>query len=134
MKKWRAALLSLALIGCATPQRDITPAIMGSWGGDHIELIVGELDADVQFDCAEGAIFGPYSIKTDQTFEWPGTFTRGTGGPVRADEHSPPAQPALYYGRLNGPEMTLSAKLDDGTVIGPFNLERFRESKLTRCL
>ena len=134
MTKWRAALLSLALLGCATPRLDVTPAVTGSWGGAHIGLSVGELDADVQFDCAEGSISGPYAVKPDRSFEWPGTFTRGTGGPVRVDMPSPPARPALYYGQINGPQMTLSAKLDDGTVIGPFDLERFREPQLTRCL
>lgn len=130
------ALLSLA--ACSSlpaAQRDITPAFQGTWGGPHIGLRVGTLDTLVEFDCAEGGFTAPYLINNDGTFEWYGTFTGGTGGPVRVGEE-PPAVRAIYTGlfRGSGGDMTLQVKLDDGRVIGPFTLQRFEEPQLTRCL
>jgi hypothetical protein len=106
---------------------------MGTWGGPHIGMTVGELDSDVEFDCAEGTIFGPYSVAGNGSFEWPGKFKRGTGGPARVGQE-PPEVGATYAGIVRGPEMTLRVKLDDGTTIGPFTLERFKDPQLTRCL
>lgn len=127
-----AALALLALAGCATA-RDVTPALMGTWGGEHIELIVGSLDSAVVLDCAEGTIFGPYSVDRSGNFEWIGDFTRGTGGPERVGQE-PPSVPATYSGVLRGPEMTISITLADGQSLGSFNLTRFEEARLTRCL
>jgi hypothetical protein len=132
--KQLASLALIFLAGCTTTQRDITPAFQGSWGGRHVGLMVGTLDADVQFDCAEGAIYGPYLVKMDGRFEWIGSYTRGTGGPARAEEEGPPPINAVYAGMINGPEMTMSVRLEDGQVLGPFRLERFKEPQLTRCL
>lgn len=122
-----------ALAGCATPDRNMTPALMGPWGGQHIALTVGAIDSDVQFDCGEGAIFSPYLVSADGSFEWPGNFTRGTGGPVRQGQEQPAVE-ATYVGVVTGPAMTLSVKLGDGTTIGPFTLARFQDAQLTRCL
>ena|SRR5215210_1870160 len=129
----RPAGLALALAACATPSRDVTPALMGTWGGPHIGLTVGELDSDVQFDCAEGTILGPYSVSGDGSFKWPGMLTTGMGGPARLGQE-PPAMGATYVGVVRGPEMTLSVELDNGSTVGPFKLERFKEPQLTRCL
>lgn len=126
------ALLVIALAGCATI-RDATPALLGVWGGQHIELTVASLDSAVDFDCAEGTIIGPLTVAKDGRFDWGGTFQRGTGGPVRVGQE-PPKEPAHYVGVTRGGEMTLSVRLDDGQVIGPFTLERFKDAQLTRCL
>lgn len=123
----------LALAGCATPQRDITPALQGSWGGRHIGLMVGTLDTDAEFDCAEGTIYGPYLVNNGGRFSWEGTFKRGTGGPVRVGQ-GPPERAAKYKGVFRGGDMTLAVKLDDDTTIGPFTLERFKEPQIFRCL
>jgi hypothetical protein len=99
---------------------------------------VGALDALVEFDCAEGGFTAPYTVKGDGTFEWDGTFTRDTGGPVRVGQfevrEEPPPMRAIYSGVIRGPIMTFSVKLEDGTTLGPYALERFREPQLTRCL
>lgn len=131
--KRRSVWLAILLTGCATPSRDITPALQGNWGGEHIGLTIGTTDTDVQFDCAEGTIFAPYLVNMDGTFNWGGTYQRGTGGPVRVGQQ-PPEVPAQYVGETRGGEMTLSVRLDDGQVIGPFQLERFQDAQLLRCL
>ena len=77
-----AVAAAISLASCATasaPQRNVTQALEGSWGGQHISLNVGTLDAEVEFDCAEGAIFGPYVVDHDGRFSWPGTFRQITG-------------------------------------------------------
>lgn len=132
MNKTAAAAL-LALAACATAQRDISPAFQGIWGGQHIGLQVGTLDTFVAFDCADGAFAAPYVISQSGSFEWDGTFTRSTGGPVRVGQEPTPVH-AVYFGVVRGPLMTLSVKLDDGQVIGPFTLERFKEPMIVRCL
>lgn len=128
-----AVLAALILAACTTTQRDITPAFQGTWGAAHIGLRVGTLDTLVEFDCAEGAFSGPYFVNDDGSFEWGGTFTPGTGGPVR-EGAEPPSEPAAYSGRFNGGEMTLQVRRGNGQLIGPFTLERFREPQLTKCL
>ena len=127
----------LALAACVSvpaAPRDITSGLLGTWGGPHIGLRVGTLDTQVEFDCAEGGFTAPYLVNRDGTFEWNGTFTRGTGGPVRVGAE-PRSVHAVYAGAFRGGgAMTLRIKLDDGQVIGPFTLERFKEPRLTRCL
>ena len=132
-----ALFLSALLAGCTSvpaAQRDITPALQGTWGGSHIGLRVGTLDTLVEFDCAEGGFVAPYLVNGDGTFEWDGTFARGTGGPVRVGVE-PPEVHAIYSGAIGGGgEMTLRVRLDDGQTLGPFTLERFKDPQLTRCL
>lgn len=130
-----AALTLLALASCATaPPLDNPYDLVGVWGGQHASLTVGTLDASVEFDCAEGMVVAPYHVAGDGSFEWDGTFVRGTGGPVRVGE-VPPEEHAVYAGMVNWPDkMRLSVKLDDGLVLGPFQLRRGAESQLTRCL
>lgn len=127
---------ALALAPCSTAsatQRDATPALEGSWGGRHIALNVGTLDTGVEFDCAEGTFYGPYFVGKNGRFSWPGTFTRGTGGPTQIDSKAAELS-ATYVGVFRGGDMTLSVKLENGQTIGPFTLERFKEPQLTRCL
>lgn len=128
----QVALIMLAVAGCATTP-DAAPALHGTWGGDHVRLTVGEIDAGIEFDCAQGTIIGPYLVGRDGRFDWSGTFERGTGGPVRIDR-PPQSVPAGYFGTVRGPEMLLNVRLADGTILGPFQLERTREARLTRCL
>lgn len=133
MRPCALAIAVLVTAGCTSAPRDLTPALQGVWGGRHIGLTVGTMDSDVQFDCAEGTIIGPYAVEADGRFSWAGTYTRGTGGPVRIDQQ-PASKPATYVGTTRGGSMTLSVDLGDGQRIGPFALERFREPNLTRCL
>ncbi|MEO6580813.1 MAG: hypothetical protein ABIN83_06635 [Sphingomicrobium sp.] len=130
--KAMAAALVLVLESCTTPP-DLTPALVGTWGGDHVGLSVGELDAGIEFDCAEGVVFGPYMVGRDGRFGWAGSFERSSGGPARIDQQPKPIQ-AHYFGTVRGPAMVLNVRLADGTTLGPFQLERFREARLTRCL
>ena len=127
-----ASLLAVALESCATTP-DATPGLMGIWGGQHVELTIATLDSAVEFDCAEGMFVGPLAVAKDGRFDWDGTYQQGTGGPARVGQE-PPTLHAHYVGIRRGDDMTLSVRLDDGRVLGPFTLERFKPAQLMRCL
>ena len=124
--------LALATAGCAAvpPSYD---SLRGDWGGRHIGLHIGETDSAVEFDCAEGRIFPPYTIASGGRFEWSGTFTRGTGGPVRVG-FEPPSIAATYSGTVRGGHMSVTIRLDDRTSLGRYELDRFAQPQLLRCL
>jgi len=127
-----AAALALALAACATPHTTGSP-IVGSFGGDHIDLVIGPLDSQIHYDCAEGAIFGPVVPRGDGSFVVGGRHTPGHGGPERVGE-TPTSYPALYRGRKVGDEIIFTVEVEGGNNLGPFTLVRNRESRLTRCL
>jgi len=105
-----------------------------SFGGVGVLLVVREVGADLEFDCAAGRIEEPMTFSADGSFDVNGTFTPGMGGPVREDD--PPIPEAAHYmGVLRGDRLTLSAILvEDGTTIGPYELRRGEEPLLRRCL
>ncbi|MEE9245674.1 MAG: hypothetical protein V3U63_05680 [Gemmatimonadota bacterium] len=105
-----------------------------SFGGVGVLLLVREAGADLEFDCATGRIEEPMTFSAAGTFDVDGTFTPGTGGPVREDD-PPIPEAARYMGVLRGDRLTLSAILvEDGTTIGPYELRRGEEPLLRRCL
>ena len=48
----------------------------GTWGGNHIRLDVGKSSAEVEFDCAHGAISEAIVPDGAGRFDVRGTFTR----------------------------------------------------------
>ena len=64
--------------------------------------------------------------------QWNGKpLTKEHGGPVREGEED--ARPARYSGRVQGQAMTLTISVA-GETLGPFELERGRTPRLTKCL
>lgn len=121
-----------ALAGCSGTIIGISTG--ESFGGVGVLLVVREAGADLDFDCATGRIKEPMTFFADGTFDVAGTFTPGTGGPVREDD-PPIPEAARYMGVLRGDRLTLSAILvKDGTTIGPYELRRGEEPLLRRCL
>lgn len=104
----------------------------GEWGGSHISMSVTERSAKIEFDCAQGEIFGPLTIDSEGKFHLQGTFTRERGGPVRADE-TRKAEPATYSGKVTGNKMTLTLKLSDSDESQTFTLEKGKEAELFKC-
>jgi hypothetical protein len=104
----------------------------GSWGGQHVALEVTASGATIQFDCAHGQITVALSLDADARFETPGTFT-SEGGPAR-EGGAEDSRPAVYTGRLQGDELTLSVRLtDEGLEAGPFTARRGAKPRLFRC-
>ncbi len=126
-----SSLLLLAACGSAAGgERRTLPA--GTWGGDHIRLEVTTEGAAVELDCAHGAISGPIQVDGKGRFDAAGTFVREHGGPVREGEED--SQPARYTGRVQGGTMTLTITVADGATHGPYELNRGRTPRLTKCL
>ncbi len=128
------ALLPLVLVaacGSLTAAGDRRTLAPGSWGGDHVALEVTAQGGSIEFDCAHGAIAEPIVLDDDGHFESTGTYVREHGGPVREGEED--ARPARYAGRVQGQTMTLTITVG-GEALGPFELERGRTPRITKCL
>jgi hypothetical protein len=104
----------------------------GEWGGDHINMDVGESSAKLEFDCASGYIQGPLVVDAQGKFQWRGTFAAERGGPVRMGD-KPREQSATYTGTLKGNLMTLTLKIADADDTETFTLEMGKTGKLVKC-
>ena len=125
-----ALLPLLALGGCIAFDQG-PMALTGSWGGPHIGVdLTGGLGA-VQFDCAAGSIDQP--IISGGPFRVPGTYRPGAEGPVRVGQIFT-AKRATYSGTATKTEMTMTVTLEDGEVLGPFDLTLGAPPQITRCL
>ncbi|HKC04008.1 MAG TPA: hypothetical protein VKC17_11990 [Sphingomicrobium sp.] len=125
------AVLALLALGSATStERDLTPALEGSWGGPRAQLMVGTLDADVQVDCSEGTIYGPYMVKKDGSFAWSGRFSRERETLGRPEQNE---VDATYEGQIRGGNLTFEVKIDGGRALGPYTVQRFKDADLPEC-
>ena len=126
------AFVALFLLG-SQPALAKPPFLNGSWGGQHVGIVIQGGLADVQFDCASGTIDVPIAPAKDGAFEARGTYRAGMPGPVRVGQIFT-SQPATYSGKVTKQAMTLSVALEDGTIIGPLTLAQGAAPQLTRCL
>jgi hypothetical protein len=105
----------------------------GTWGGAHISIEVGEKSATIDYDCANGAIDGPFTIDSKGRFSWRGTFNREHPGPIRIDE-KPNSRAAIYSGSIKGDTMNLTVRLvDSKEEIATFTLTRGRSGRVFKC-
>lgn len=105
----------------------------GSWGGQDVSLNVADSNAEIEFSCAHGTI--DYALKLDDQgrFSVKGTFTTETPGPVR-DDRLPKAQPALYEGRVEDQDMTLTVTIiETKERVGDFTLRRGSGGRVRKC-
>ena len=103
----------------------------GVWGGQHINIQVGEKSAAIEYDCATGVIQGPLVVDRNGNFNLHGTHRMERGGPVRAGE-TPREVPATYTGSIRGNTMTFNLKVGDGEV-ETFTLVKGKEAELFKC-
>lgn len=125
--------MAIALPGCMAGPAPVS-AITGSWGGEHIGLVLDSTGGTLAYDCAAGRIDGPLDVGADGVFTASGSHTPGTGGPDRID--APRASyPARYTGRIEGGGMSLRVSVPtQNLAVGPFTLRRGAEPQLLRCL
>ena len=127
------ALIPLALLaGCAA----VPPAgttLTGRWGGEHVGLTLGAAGGTIEYDCGSGAVSGPITPRGDGSFAATGTHSPGHGGPEQVGEVHP-SFAARYTGSVRGDVMTLTVKVENGVLIGPYTLRRGAEPVLMRCL
>ena len=131
MKAWVVVASMLLTTSCATTM-DKPDYLVGTWGGPHAGIAF-HITADVQFDCAGGSIDVPVYLAKDGSLQVKGTYREGSPGPVRVGQIFR-SQPATYSGNVTDQAMTLKVELEDGSLVGPFNLTQGAPPQLTRCL
>ncbi len=123
----------LAMASCASLAPPAGP-LLGSWGGQHVGLVLTPSGGTLDYDCADGRIVEPLIKARDGQFQGSGWHRPGHGGPVREGEVLP-TWPARYSGSVRGDWMTLRVDVPErGIVIGPYRLRRGAEPILMRCL
>ena len=134
-QRWLLGCVVGVLVACGAPSpTPVTHALLGGWGGEHVQLTVNEANAIVEFDCAHGTLDQPVIADRDGRFDVPGTFVREPGGPVRPGE-VPDQHPAQYAGVVDEQTMMLTVTLtDQSQTIGPFALVQGAPPRLFKCL
>lgn len=121
----------LLLIAIGAGTQKMQRLATGVWGGQHINIEVGEKSATIEYDCANGSIDGPLVVDGNGKFSWRGTHRMERGGPIRADE-KPKEYPATYTGSVSGNTMTLTLKIS-GMDEETFTLEKGKPGDLFKC-
>ena len=112
------------------PQRYIP---LGTWGGQHIRMVVTEEGASIEYDCAQGSIVGRLTLDDERKFNAKGSHMREGPGPIRLGAPSA-SRPARFSGQVTGDEMSLTVTLtDEKESIGDFTLRRGSEGRLRKC-
>jgi hypothetical protein len=109
------------------------PLANGVWGGQHIRAEVSERGAEIEFDCARGAIPKRIVLSNSGQFDVAGTFATEHAGPVRDDEGNT-GRRVRYKGSLDQQELSLTiSDVDTKEVIGTFSLKFGNEGRLMKC-
>ena len=134
MRRARLVLLAAVsgLSGCAALPQGPTN-LSGQWGGRHISLLLEGGLGTIEYDCASGTVDTVIYPAPDGRFSATGTHRPGQGGPIHVGQIFKSYR-ATYSGTVEKDQMTLSARLEDGTTIGPFNLVHGSQGELMRCL
>ena len=108
-------------------------AIIGTWGGEHIRMEITAQGAQIEYDCAHGAIDQKIVPDAQGHVELQGTHVREYGGPVRRDEQED-QHPARFKGQIKGETMTLTViESDTNQSVGTFNLTHGQQGHLMKC-
>ena len=125
----------LLVAGCVTLAVAKKPRTIadGTWGGPHIQLIVQNGGATIEYDCANGSIAGPLKLDSRGRFSLSGKHLREHGGPIRIGEENK-AMAARYTGRVEGTRMTLTVTLVNSKgQMGTYDLTRGSEGRVFKC-
>ena len=126
--------MPLVLTGCGGVSRPTGLVPQGTWGGDHVELVLDAAHGTLEFDCAHGTMQAPIPVAGDGTFNVTGIFVREHGGPIRDGEPGY-YHPAVYSGTTDGKRMTLTVALSDvPQQIGSFRLALGGRPSVAKCL
>ena len=130
----RALSLLIAAAGLSACATMSPPThLSGQWGGPHISLLLEGGLGKIEYDCASGTIDTVVYPWTDGRFTATGTHRPRQGGPVRVCDIFT-SHRAAYSGTVEKERMTLSARLEDGTTLGPYSLTLGSQGELVRCL
>lgn len=106
--------------------------VTGTWGGTHVGLTLTASGGTLEYDCAAGTIAAVVPGPRGR-FEAEGTHTPGHGGPVREGEVMPTYR-VRFSGSVVRDQMRLQGAVENGVVLGPFELRRGAEPQIFRCL
>lgn len=132
MKRW-VVVATLFLSTSWSAAEAKPPYLAGIWGGPHVAVAFQGGMAEVQFDCASGSIDMLVYPAKDGSFSAKGVYHAGSPGPVRVGQIFV-SQEATYSGSVVKEQMTLNVELEDGTLVGPFNLIQGAAPQITRCV
>lgn len=128
----RSVVCGLSLVACAAHARlgpsEALPT--GPWGGERAVLEVRQGGADIEFECAAGAVTAPFILAEGGAFDLPGTFRPQRPGPER--DTDPAASAARYQGDVRGDTMTLTV-VRGSDKWGPYTLTRGARPALRKC-
>ncbi len=130
------ARLVLPMLAALSACASVPPArgpVTGEWGGTHVGLKLSAAGGVLDYDCAAGTIDEPIILLADRSFHVVGTHTPGWGGPERSGEVRPSYR-TRYSGSVRGDRMTLTGRVENGVLLGPFTLVRGAEPVIMRCL
>ena len=132
MKRW-VVVATLFLTTSWSALEAKPPYLAGVWGGPHVAVAFQGGMAEVQFDCASGSIDMLVYPAKDGSFSAKGVYHAGSPGPVRVGQIFV-SQQATYSGSAVKGKMVLSVELEDGSLVGPFNLVEGAAPQITRCV
>ena len=105
---------------------------VGLWGGEHVRMVVSDVGARLEYDCASGTVDQPMILDARGRFDVRGSYTLDRGGPRRQEQAA--AGRARYVGRVDGNMMRLTVTLATGNEpVGVFTLTRDQDPLLTKC-
>jgi len=122
-------LLAIVVAGCSdAPKNRLLP---GSYGGNHISIIVELQRTQFLFDCASGVVEGSIPLNRQDEFNVTGTFMNG--GNAQNVDHTP--HPARYQGSLSGAIVTFSLFMppDAATPIDIYTATRGATPQIAAC-
>lgn len=124
-------LLVFYFAGCAGSTSQVINS--GTWGGEHIVMIVTDSTTTLDYDCAHGSIDEFIKTNEEGDFEVTGVYIREKGGPIRIED-VPDKHAAIYSGNINGNNMTLIVRLTDlDAVIDTFFLTFGSDPVIYKC-
>jgi hypothetical protein len=132
----RMAFLIGSLLTACAPVGAGPPSgvpLLGQWGGTHIGLMLTPAGGTIEYDCASGSLTEPLIPRPDGDFSAKGTHTPGHGGPAMEGEILP-VHRARFTGIVRGDRMTMTGRVENGILLGPFTLRRGAEAGIFRCL
>ena len=109
-----------------------TSELRGLWGGQHINLEIGDAGAEIDYDCAHGRITEKIVPDRNGKFTVKGVHVRERPGPVRLGQEN--EQAASYQASIDGDTMTLTVTLtQNNEEVGTFTLTKGKIGRVVKC-
>lgn len=110
----------------------LTTMRKGVWGGTGIELVIGENEIRIEFDCAEGLIKEKFAAGADGNFIFKGFYKYQMR--VIRPGFVPKPLPADFQGKVSGSTMRVKVMLSEsGEIVGEYVLTRGQSGKISKC-